>query len=156
MTKLSSRLLTPLTVLFVAVATACGPELTDRGETDLTGVWVGEGKVVTITDIRVEIIQDDTARLRGSWSGKATPPPGGCPPGIGLAPSNIIFGSNTIAQVEFQMLGAGQFNGALVSPTLIEGRVRSCGVFYRLDLHFLTPEVPGLNRTVHPTGIPSH
>lgn len=137
---------TSFTFLLGAITLACGPELTERADTDLTGIWVGTGKVVTITDIRVEIIQEEDAKLRGSWSGKATPPPGNCPPGIGLAPSNAIFGSNSIAQVEFQMLGAGQFNGALVTPTRIEGRVRSCNRFYRLDFEFLTPEVPGLDR----------
>ena|SRR5688572_13689344 len=136
-------------LLVAAITIACGPELTDRADTDLTGVWVGLGKVVTITDIRVEIIQEPDAKLRGSWSGKATPPPNDCPPGIGLAPANVIFGTSSIAQVEFQMLGAGQFNGALVAPTRIEGRVRSCSRFYRLDLELLTTEVPGLNRTTN-------
>jgi hypothetical protein len=133
-------------LLLAALLIACGPELTERADTDLTGIWVGTGKVVTITDIRVEIIQEEDAKLRGSWSGKATPPPNDCPPGIGLAPSNVIFGSHSIAQVEFQMLGAGQFNGALVSPTRIEGRVRSCSKFYTLNFEFLTPDIPGLNR----------
>ena len=136
-------------LLVAAITLACGPELTDRAETDLTGVWVGIGKVVTITDIRVEIIQEEDARLRGSWTGKAPLPLPTCPPGLNTTPGNVIFGSNSIAQVEFQLLGAGQFNGALVSPTRIEGRVRSCGKFYRLDFEFLTPEVPGLDRTKH-------
>lgn len=136
-------------LVLAAITLSCGPELTDRAETDLTGVWVGIGTVVTITDIRVEIVQEENARLRGGWTGRVPLPLPTCPPGLSTSSGNVIFGSNTIAQVEFQMLGAGQFNGALVSPTRIEGRVRSCSKFYRLDLELLTPEVPGLDRTKH-------
>lgn len=117
----------------VLTVAACGPELTTPGETDLTGTWAAQQSFGVISEVRLTLVQGAGGSLSGSWIGNAVPPPTGCPPELGSRPTNVVTGTNTIAQVEFEMLGAGHFIGAVLHPTLLHGQILSCNVYFTLD-----------------------
>lgn len=124
------------------VSLACGPELTDLGTVDVTGIWSGRNSVGVITDIRLELVQDDDGTVTGSWSGKATPPASGCPPELGPSPANVVTGTTTITEVRLDILGAGVYSGNLVATTVMRGSLLSCGQHYPLEFQRVSASPP--------------
>jgi len=119
--------------LSMLVAAGCGPELTRPSEIDLTGAWSTTAKIGPITDIHLTITQRADGSLAGNWSGKssvANPP---CPPDLGLNPANTVTGSNTVLEVSFEVLGAGEFEGQAISRDKMQGSFRSCSRTYPVD-----------------------
>ena len=134
--------LRPLLTVALCVLCACGPELSDPGTSDLTGIWQGQQAIGVVDDIELELIHEEGGALRGAWSGTITRPPGACPPDLGTPLRSILYGTANVITVEFQMLGIGQYVGALVSPTKLTGRLDSCSRSYPLDFELVTREIP--------------
>jgi hypothetical protein len=118
-------------VLLCAVCAAgCGPELTDAGTVNLTGHWVAQTPVGVLTEIQLDLTQAADGSLEGTWSGKSSRPNAPCPPDLGETPTNTASGRNTALEVDFELLGAGHFDGQITTLTTLTGSVLSCGTLY--------------------------
>jgi hypothetical protein len=77
----------------------------------------------------VDITQQPDGTLNGEWTGKAFPPDAACPPGLGSNPTGPVNGSNTILEVQFSLLGAGDFQGQVLDSKTLKGSFESCGSY---------------------------
>lgn len=100
---------------------ACGPEPTTPAKTDLGGTWTSNAHIFTLSDIRMNLIQEPRGLVSGGWSAKGDGGGGGCLPAIPCNASGHIVGRNTVAMVEIELLGAGKFEGALVEANRLRG-----------------------------------
>ncbi len=98
-------------VLILALA-ACGPEPTTPSDKSLAGTWGSTNHVFTISSIQMQIVQEPQGIVSGHWSLRADD---------GTQPSGSIIGRNTAAQVEIQLLGIGEFEGALIDTNTLRG-----------------------------------
>jgi hypothetical protein len=64
-----------------------------------------------------------------------------CPPQLGLNPTNTISGTNTVVEVELELLGVGEFEGQALSDNTLQGSFVSCGNVYpiKFSLASLAP-----------------
>jgi hypothetical protein len=54
-------------------------------------------------------------------------------------PTGTVFGTNTVLEVEFEILGAGHFNGQEPETGLMRGYVYSCSIYYPIAFHRTGP-----------------
>ncbi len=100
---------------------ACAPEPTTPADTNLAGTWVANAHLYTLSNFRMQIIQEPKGIVSGMWFAKGDGGGGGCP---SLTPCDAfgnLIGRNTIAQVELELLGAGRFEGVLVEDNRLRG-----------------------------------
>jgi len=123
-------------VALLATAAACSkdPNAPDA-TTSLTGRWLTSDTVEVFTAFDVHLSQNAQGLISGNWVGKTRITNGQCDAIFTCAPANIVFGSNLSLGVELQILGAGLFNGQLVTKTEIEGQINRYGMLYKLRLH---------------------
>ena len=76
------------------------------------------------------ITQTPDGAVNGQWSGKA-PANALCPPNLGLNPTGPVNGANTVLEVRFGLIGAGNFDGQ-VDGEVMEGTFDSCGIGYMI------------------------
>jgi hypothetical protein len=69
----------------------------------------------------MDIVQEPGGIVSGKWFAKGDGGGGGCLPGIPCNATGDVIGTNTVAQVRMDLLGAGKFEGALVQPTKLRG-----------------------------------
>ncbi len=110
-----------LFVVAVAGITACAPEPTTPADSDLAGVWKANAFLYTLSDFRMDIVQEPRGIVSGSWSAKGAGGGGGCPVATPCNAFGELIGRNTVAQVEVELLKAGKFEGALVGPDRMRG-----------------------------------
>jgi hypothetical protein len=107
-----------VTVLVSAIA--CAPEPTTPADTSLGGVWTANAHLYSLSDFRLEILQEPQGIVSGNWFAKQDVE-GGCPVGTTCNTSGLLIGRNSVSQVEIQLFGAGRFEGALVAPNRLRG-----------------------------------
>ena len=100
---------------------ACAPEPTTPADTDLGGVWTSNARLFTLSQFRMNLIQEPEGIVSGGWTARGEGGGGGCAPEIPCNASGIIIGRNTVAHVELELLGAGKFEGGLVEPDKMRG-----------------------------------
>lgn len=100
---------------------ACAPEPTTPATSNLAGVWTANAHLYTLSNFRLELIQEPQGIVSGKWSARGDGGGGGCYPDIPCDAFGNLIGRNTIAQVELELLGAGKFEGALVEPDRMRG-----------------------------------
>jgi hypothetical protein len=129
--KNSFRIRTTVTLLCGGlVGLGCGPELTQPGTTNLTGLWISTDLIGPVSNIQVNVTQHADGTLEGRWSGKSSNPNAVCPPELGLNPTNTISGTNTVLEVQFDLLGVGSFAGQATDNATLRGSLQSCGQIY--------------------------
>ena len=114
------------TVWVAACATAlfaCGPELTDPADSNVTGAWTSPDTVGGIYNIRLDLTQDESGGVSGSWTGLGVQVDGQCPADTGCAPANNVTGSNTVLQLHLEVLGAGSFTGQVIAADAFRGNL---------------------------------
>lgn len=111
----------------VSAALACGPELTDPADSNVTGAWTSPDTVGGIYNIRLDLVQDESGGVSGSWSGQADSVNGQCPADTGCAPTNDVTGSNTVLQLHLEILGAGSFTGQVIAADAFRGNLARGG-----------------------------
>ena len=111
---------------YVAATLACGPELTEPADSNVTGAWTSPDTVDRIYDIRLDLAQDESGAVSGSWSGLGVVVDGQCPD-IGCAPANNVTGSNTVLQLHIEVLGAGTFTGQVIAADAFRGNFAGPG-----------------------------
>jgi hypothetical protein len=113
--------------LACVTAFACGPELTDPADSNVTGVWTSADTVGGIYNVRLDLAQDESSGVTGRWSGQADSVNGQCPADTGCAPTNDVTGSNTVLQLHLEILGAGTFTGQVVTADAFRGNLARSG-----------------------------
>ena len=68
--------------------------------------------------------------LNGRWSADTSIPDIACPPSLGSAPAGPLNGVHTILQVQFSLLGIGDFSGQATNDRILKGSVETCGQVY--------------------------
>ena len=100
---------------------ACGPELIEPGDTDISGPWFSSGPAVGLTDVTINFVQTADGDLQGTFTATGTPGYQVCP---ATGPCNIsgtLEGSNTVLQVYFELQAAGKFTGQVIAGNNLRG-----------------------------------
>lgn len=118
---MASRLSVMLATFTAASVIACAPEPTTPAETDLGGTWRSNARLFTLSEMKMDLIQEPRGIVSGGWTAKGEGGGGGCPPATPCDASGLIIGRNTIAQVEIELLGAGKFEGGLIDDNTLRG-----------------------------------
>jgi hypothetical protein len=103
------------------VLAACGPEPTTPAKTDLAGTWRANAHLYTLSNFRLEMIQEPKGIVSGMWYARGDGGGGGCLPGVPCDAFGHLIGRNTVSQVELELLGAGKFEGFLVESNRLRG-----------------------------------
>ena len=115
-------------VVAIAVA-ACAPEPNSPSEESLAGVWTSNAHLYSLSNFRLNLIQESRGIVSGTWTAKRDDAPIDCLPITTCNSSGEVIGRNTVAQVEIQLNGAGRFEGALLEPNRLRG-VYAVGASY--------------------------
>ena len=99
---------------------ACAPEPTSPSDKSLAGEWRSAAHLFTLSNFRLEIVQEPGGVVSGKWFARGDGGVG-CFPGIPCNATGDLIGTNTVAQVELNLIGAGKFEGALVQPAKLRG-----------------------------------
>jgi hypothetical protein len=104
------------------IACACAEDPTTPSNVSLIGSWSSASvNLFTLSDIRMELNQQDTGIVKGKWFAKGTGGNGGCPVGTPCDGDGFVVGRSTISRVEIELLGAGKFDGRLVDDQTLRG-----------------------------------
>jgi hypothetical protein len=91
---------------------ACAPEPASPSGESLAGVWTSSAHRYSLSNFRLNIVQEPKGIVSGSWSAKSD---------SRGEESGDVIGRNTVAQVEILLIGAGRFEGARVEPNQLRG-----------------------------------
>ena len=108
-------------VSFLVILCACAPEPTTPADTDLGGTWTSNAQLFTLSNFRMDLLQEPEGIVSGTWTAKGEGGGGGCPPATPCNASGHVIGRNTVASVDIELLGAGKFEGGLVEPNRLRG-----------------------------------
>jgi len=118
--KVSVTRLASKAALLLAVM-ACAPEPTTPATTDLGGSWTSSARLSTLSNLRMNLVQEPRGLVSGGWTAKGEGGGGGCSPSTPCNASGHLIGRNTIARVELELLGAGKFEGVLAEQDRLRG-----------------------------------
>ncbi|HEY0527533.1 MAG TPA: hypothetical protein VGD02_01795 [Gemmatimonadaceae bacterium] len=125
------KIVAALSLVLLTASIGCGPELDSPSTKDITGHWSSSDRFGALSNISMDVTQDG-AVIAGSWSGNSSPPDAPCPPGLGSTPTGPVNGTSTVAELQLSLLGAGDFDGQIVSSDVIRGSFVSCSAVYPL------------------------
>jgi hypothetical protein len=106
-------------LIFVAVG--CAPEPTEPATTNLAGTWKANAHLFTMSNIRLEMIQEPKGIVSGMWYADGDGGLGGCFPNIPCKADGYLIGRNTVSQIEIDLLGIGKFEGVLKQGDTMRG-----------------------------------
>lgn len=112
---------------------ACGPELTEPADTDVTGTWFAAGPAAGLSNLTVRLIQAEAGAISGTYAGIGTEGPQFCPPTPPCVTEGPLIGSNTVFQVFFELEHAGQFTGQLVNGQTLRGAMARTGLLGAIE-----------------------
>lgn len=105
----------------IILAIGCAPEPTDPATTDLAGTWKANAHLYTLSNFKLELIQEPAGIVSGKWYADGDGGGGGCFPNIPCKAFGNLIGRNTVSQIELELLGAGQFEGVLRQGDTMRG-----------------------------------
>jgi hypothetical protein len=111
--------------LLTLVVMGCGPNLSQPSPLNITGRWKSSDQIGPLSGLQVDITQQQDGILNGQWSGRSLPD-APCPPGLGVSPTGPLNGRSTVLQVQFSLLGAGDFDGQAINAQTLTGSLESC------------------------------
>ena len=100
---------------------ACAPEPTTPSDTSLAGTWRSGAHVLTLSNMRMVIVQEPKGIVSGEWFARGDGGGGGCPAATPCDALGSLIGLHTVAQVQIDLVGAGRFEGALVENDKLRG-----------------------------------
>jgi hypothetical protein len=111
-------------ILVLAGVLSCGREPTDPSRSNLTGHWESTDRDLYITNISMDLHQDEPGIVFGRWRaiGKVD---NSCPLGQICTDSSTIQGRAEVAQVVLHLFGAGDFVGEQTKTNELKGAIRS-------------------------------
>lgn len=107
--------------LLVVGLAACAPEPTAPADTSLAGVWTANAHMYTLSNFRLEMVQEPQGIVSGKWFARGDGGRGGCPAATPCDASGDLIGRNTVSQVELELIGAGSFEGVQVETNRLRG-----------------------------------
>ena len=116
--------------LLVALLSACGPELSEPSQLNITGNWASNDPIGPVHDVRLEITQALDGTVNGHWSAGNSSPDAPCPPSLGSTPAGALNGRHTIVQVQLSLVGVGDFSGQAINEQVLRGSLETCGQIY--------------------------
>jgi hypothetical protein len=108
-------------MMVLLITAGCAPEPTAPAKTSLAGIWTANAHLYTLSNFRLDLVQEPGGIVSGKWSAKGDGGRGGCLDNIPCNASGDLIGTNTVSQVELAMIGAGKFEGTLVASTRMRG-----------------------------------
>ena len=123
----------------LAIVVGCGPPLTDPSSVNVSGRWSSVDKIGPVSDITLQVAQQENGVVSGAWTGKFFPPDAPCPPGLTPAASGPVTGTNTVLELRFAISGVGDFEGQAIDADTLRGSVQSCNNVYAVTFTFLGP-----------------
>jgi len=109
-------------VVALTILCACGEDPTTPSNVSLIGSWTSASEnLFTLSDIRMEVNQQDTGIVKGHWFAHSTGGNAGCAVATPCDGDGFVVGRNTISRVEIELLGAGKFDGRLVDDHTLRG-----------------------------------
>ncbi|HEU4749373.1 MAG TPA: hypothetical protein VFS56_12830 [Gemmatimonadaceae bacterium] len=97
---------------------ACGPELTEPADTDVSGTWTASGPAAGLTNVTVDLTQTPDGAITGTYTATGSEGPQFCPPAPPCTVSGTLAGANTVLHVYFELEDAGKFTGQIIGPSL--------------------------------------
>src|SRR5215203_4534438 len=89
-----------LVVALLCGVISCAPEPTTPADTSLAGTWTANAHLYSLSNFRMELIQEPKGIVSGMWFAKGDGGGGGCLPATPCDASGNLIGRNTVAQVE--------------------------------------------------------
>ena len=105
----------------ILLAIGCAPEPTEPATTNLGGTWKANAHLFTMSNIRLEMIQEPQGIVSGMWYADGDGGFGGCFPEIPCKASGHLIGRNKVSQIELELLGIGKFEGVLREGDTMRG-----------------------------------
>ena len=105
----------------VILTIGCAPEPTEPADTSLAGTWKANAHLFTMSNIRLEMIQEPQGIVSGMWYADGDGGLGGCLPATPCKTNGHLIGRNTVSQIELQLLGIGAFEGVLKESNTMRG-----------------------------------
>jgi hypothetical protein len=137
--------LTVFAGLFLGLAAiGCGPDPTTPATTSLAGSWTANAHVFSLSNFRIEMIQEANGIVSGKWFADGDGG-GACPSATPCKAFGDLIGTNTVSQVTIELLGAGRFDGVLLHSTTLRGTF-SVGLGYDTIMFVRQSPTPSLNR----------
>lgn len=132
----------------VVLAFGCAPEPTEPADTNLAGTWKADAHLFTLSNFRLEMIQEPQGVVSGMWYADGDGGGGGCLPETPCKASGHLIGLNTVSQIQIELLGAGRFEGVLRKGSTMRGIFSVLGsydaiTFNRTSTTISTNRVPG-------------
>ncbi|MEO8194783.1 MAG: hypothetical protein ABI681_13110 [Gemmatimonadales bacterium] len=103
------------------LVSGCAPEPTTPSDTSLAGTWTADAHLFSLSQFRMQLVQEPKGIVSGQWFAKGDGGGGGCFPNIPCNAFGDVIGRSTVAHVEIELLSAGRFEGALVEPDRLRG-----------------------------------
>jgi hypothetical protein len=110
------------------VFSACGPELTEPADTDVTGTWVAAGPAAGLSNLTVRLIQTESGAISGTYEGIGTEGPQFCPPTPPCITAGPLLGSNTVLQVFIELENAWKNTRQIVGGQTLKGAMERTGL----------------------------
>lgn len=108
-------------IALTLLAIGCAPEPTEPADTNLAGTWKANAHLYTLSNFRLEMIQEPQGIVSGMWYADGDGGGGGCLEGIPCKAFGHLIGRNTVSQIELELLGAGKFEGVLRQGDTMRG-----------------------------------
>jgi hypothetical protein len=109
------------TFALILLGLGCGPEPTEPATTSLAGTWSANAHLFTLSNFRLEMIQEPQGIVSGKWYADGDGGGGGCQPATPCKADGNLIGRNTVSQIEIELLGAGKFEGVLRQSDTMRG-----------------------------------
>lgn len=105
----------------LVLAVGCAPEPTEPADTNLAGTWKANAHLFSLSNIRLEMIQEPEGIVSGMWFADGDGGGGGCQPETPCKAFGHLIGRNTVSQIQIELLGAGEFQGVLSQSDRMRG-----------------------------------
>jgi hypothetical protein len=105
----------------VILAMACAPEPTEPADTSLAGTWKANAHLYTLSNFRLEMVQEPEGIVSGMWYADGDGGVGGCLPATPCKAFGHLIGRNTVSQINLELLGVGAFEGVLRNDNTMRG-----------------------------------
>lgn len=105
----------------ILLGSGCAPEPTEPATTSLAGTWNAKAHLFSLSNFRLEMIQEPQGIVSGQWFADGDGGGGGCLPETPCKAFGNLIGRNTVSQIEIELLGAGRFEGVLRSGGTMRG-----------------------------------
>jgi hypothetical protein len=103
------------------VISGCAPEPNTPSSDSLAGVWTSTAHLNSLSNLRMNIVQEPKGIVSGTWSALRDAGTGNCPTGAPCEENGELIGRNTVAQVQIEIIGTGRFEGAQIEENQLRG-----------------------------------